>query len=36
MIKKDEIETKIFDIEDKDEPLVLTNEIKNGKSRDFE
>ena len=31
--KKDEqIETKIFDIEDKDEPLVLTNEIKNGKS----
>ena len=27
-----QIETKIFDIEDKDEPLVLTNEIKNGKS----
>ena len=30
--KDEQIETKIFDIEDKDEPLVLTNEIKNGKS----
>ena len=30
--KDRQIETKIFDIEDKDEPLVLTNEIKNGKS----
>ena len=30
--KDGQIETKIFDIEDKDEPLVLTNEIKNGKS----
>ena len=30
--KNEQIETKIFDIEDKDEPLVLTNEIKNGKS----
>tara|TARA_B100000282_G_scaffold292669_1_gene266750 strand:- start:3300 stop:4625 length:1326 start_codon:yes stop_codon:yes gene_type:complete len=30
--KEEQIETKIFDIEDKDEPLVLTNEIKNGKS----
>ena len=30
--KDEQIETKIFDIEDKDKPLVLTNEIKNGKS----
>ena len=30
--KDEQIETKIFDIENKDEPLVLTNEIKNGKS----
>ena len=30
--KDGQVETKIFDIEDKDEPLVLTNEIKNGKS----
>ena len=30
--KDEQIETKIFDMEDKDEPLVLTNEIKNGKS----
>jgi len=30
--KDEQIETKVFDIENKDEPLVLTNEIKNGKS----